>query len=288
MPSANVYHGGAAGANVYHGGGNFAPGGYHPGQSIGYAAGYRSGSPGHGGGFYPGGYHQGGYHPGGYYPGRYPGYNVGRYYYNRNWFPYGGAGLWFGLGLLSAANAYDYYLPDYYMPPYGALDYAPPAYGVLNGYGPAYGAPAPYPPGSPAPDYNYSPAIPWYFPTFSAGISDYLLYNYLMAAPQPAPPGALPAGQGSVRPQTAPRQGAAPVVVRVRVPADAEVWFENTKTRQIGTDRMFESPPLPPGGDFIYEVRASWSLDGQPVTQTRKVVVHGGQEVNVDFTSPSR
>src|SRR4051812_14539249 len=46
-------------------------------------------------------------------------------------------------------------------------------------------------------------------------------------------------------PSTERTEGAA--LVRVLVPADAELWFNGTKTTQGGTAREFESPPLAPG-----------------------------------------
>ena len=46
--------------------------------------------------------------------------------------------------------------------------------------------------------------------------------------------------------------------VEVRLPADAELWFEGQKTAQTGTDRSFHSPELQPGQDYVYNVRARW------------------------------
>lgn len=73
--------------------------------------------------------------------------------------------------------------------------------------------------------------------------------------------------------------------VEVRVPADAEIWFEGQKTSQTGSDRIYSSPSLDAGQDYSYEVRARWSADGKPVDQTRKVAVHAGDHVLVDFLS---
>jgi uncharacterized protein (TIGR03000 family) len=69
----------------------------------------------------------------------------------------------------------------------------------------------------------------------------------------------------------------------VRVPADAEVWLEGSKTRQTGAAREFISPPLESGENYVYEVRARWTNDGQSVDQTRKVEVHAGDRVSVNF-----
>ena len=71
--------------------------------------------------------------------------------------------------------------------------------------------------------------------------------------------------------------------VEVRVPADAEIWFEGQRTSQSGTKRMYSSPALESGQDYIYEIHARWNADGKEVDQTRKVTVHAGDHVLVDF-----
>jgi uncharacterized protein (TIGR03000 family) len=71
--------------------------------------------------------------------------------------------------------------------------------------------------------------------------------------------------------------------VEVRVATGAEVWFDGHATSQTGTDRSFSTPALEPRQDYEYEVRAHWSADGKPVDQTRKVTVHAGDHVVVDF-----
>ena len=74
------------------------------------------------------------------------------------------------------------------------------------------------------------------------------------------------------------------VHVRLVVPADAEVWFDGTKTSETGTTRDYVSPMLTPGRDYSYEIRVRWIENGQPVEQTRKVSVRAGAVTTVDFT----
>jgi uncharacterized protein (TIGR03000 family) len=69
----------------------------------------------------------------------------------------------------------------------------------------------------------------------------------------------------------------------VQVPADAEVWLEGTKTRQSGTTRTFDSPPLTRGADYGYEIRARWKQDGREMEQVQNVVVHAGERLSVTF-----
>lgn len=79
----------------------------------------------------------------------------------------------------------------------------------------------------------------------------------------------------------------AAVLFRVLVPEDAEVWFSGDQTAQRGGERLFVSPPLPERQASAYEVRARWRRDGRAVDQTRKVVVHPGDRVTVDFLDGS-
>jgi uncharacterized protein (TIGR03000 family) len=72
----------------------------------------------------------------------------------------------------------------------------------------------------------------------------------------------------------------------LRVPADAEVWFDGEPTKQTGTLRHFTSPPLTPGKRFVYEIRARWTRDGKPAEETRRLHVHANEWLNLDFTKP--
>jgi uncharacterized protein (TIGR03000 family) len=73
------------------------------------------------------------------------------------------------------------------------------------------------------------------------------------------------------------------VLMTVSVPADAEIWIDGSKTMQTGTLRRFVSPPILPGQDYAYEVTAKWKEDGHEVTQSRRVRVHAGERVSINF-----
>ncbi len=73
----------------------------------------------------------------------------------------------------------------------------------------------------------------------------------------------------------------------LRVPADAEVWVDGARTRQTGESRYFFSPPLTPGEKYSYSIRVVTKKDGKPVEQKRRVPVHAGATVHLDFTRPS-
>jgi uncharacterized protein (TIGR03000 family) len=73
--------------------------------------------------------------------------------------------------------------------------------------------------------------------------------------------------------------------IRLVVPADARVWFDNKATTQSGAMRNFESPALMPGHQYGYDVKAQWrDKDGKEVTRTRHVDVSANSDVRVDLT----
>jgi uncharacterized protein (TIGR03000 family) len=73
--------------------------------------------------------------------------------------------------------------------------------------------------------------------------------------------------------------------LEVHVPAEAEIWFDGARTQQSGAVRVFVSPPLPAGKEYVYEVQARWKQDGRDVVQRQEVAVRAGQRVRVDFVA---
>jgi uncharacterized protein (TIGR03000 family) len=88
-------------------------------------------------------------------------------------------------------------------------------------------------------------------------------------------------------PAPAPSNSEFPALVSVRVPADAEVWFDGDKTEQNGAYRLFTSPPLHQDQSYSYQIRAHWRENGQDMDQTRTVPVHAGDRVTVNFLTPA-
>jgi len=75
--------------------------------------------------------------------------------------------------------------------------------------------------------------------------------------------------------------------IRVIVPdAQANVWINDRKMSATGTTRSLNAPALRSGDTSGYRVRASWTKDGQVVTQERTVSPTAGQSSVVDFTRP--
>jgi uncharacterized protein (TIGR03000 family) len=75
------------------------------------------------------------------------------------------------------------------------------------------------------------------------------------------------------------------VVVNVRVPPNAELWFNGVRTTQMGPIRQLVTPPLVPGKNYNYEVTAIWSENGQVVKrdQTLNFDAQSQNQLTVDF-----
>ena len=90
-----------------------------------------------------------------------------------------------------------------------------------------------------------------------------------------------PAAHGS-----SPADGRA-AMISLRVPADAEIWFDGVPTTQTGSVRQFISPPLEPGRYFTYQLRVRWTDDGRPVERTRRLTVYGGERIDIGSYGPN-
>jgi uncharacterized protein (TIGR03000 family) len=99
----------------------------------------------------------------------------------------------------------------------------------------------------------------------------------------PALPFTPPGDTGLLVPleNEAPPPGAALIIVKV--PAEAELWFDESKTSQEGSYRQFVTPPLPGSGNLCYSVRARWLIKGVELTREERVSVHPGGRETVNF-----
>ncbi len=91
-----------------------------------------------------------------------------------------------------------------------------------------------------------------------------------------------PSKPGDVKPPEA----LAPTRARliVDVPADATLYIDDTAMKTTSEHRAFRTPDLDPGQTYYYEVRVEAQRDGKPVSQTKRVLLHAGQEAHADFT----
>jgi uncharacterized protein (TIGR03000 family) len=211
------------------------------------------GGGGHGGGYHGGGYHGGGYHGGGYHGGGYHGggYHGGGYggrgYYGRG---YGGRG-YYGRGYYGGWG-WGYPYLGYGWGGYSNYDYGYPGYTNAD---PGYG----------------------YYSDADSGLYSDPNYDYGLTS------GAY---QSSYPPDTSANAtpSADTAVLRIRTAPDAELWFDDVETKQIGTLRTFTTPTLQPGKQYEYHLRVREMENGQPVERTRTVDVTPGKSIDVDLT----
>jgi len=184
-----------------------------------------------------------------YYPNYYgnPYYPYYRPYYSSN------SGFWPGVGVGLAV---------------GSLMNLP--YRSFGGYSPYY-----YPAGSVLPQ--------GYVGTYSAPATAAVLGFPAVLDPTQVPAVAEPTPVPAPSPVPT---GATPVHVTVNVPDGAQVWVADAPSNQTGPTQTFVSPPIEPGVDYTYVVRATWTENGQPVSRTKRVTVRAGDRVTVDMTQP--
>jgi uncharacterized protein (TIGR03000 family) len=123
------------------------------------------------------------------------------------------------------------------------------------------------------PWYDYQPYYGW---GFSSGMDNSPTYSTLLGPDIPGYSG----DSAADKPDNSAH-------VSVRLPADAEIWFNGTKMTQTGPEREFYSPELKPGRSYSYDVRVRWKKYGHEVTQTLKIGVSAGAWVPVDFPLPT-
>jgi uncharacterized protein (TIGR03000 family) len=213
---------------------------------------------------------------GGYYGG-YGGYGSG-YYGNRGYSPYGyglnnyGYGYGnYGYGNYGYGNRVWGYNPGLYAGNYGGLAYNSNYYGA--NYRPGYYGGLSYS----GPAYTYGNYQPAYYGGMSYSGPAYASYGPSMNYQSSYPPG------GGLSTQSENSAG-----ITVVVPANAEIWFDGSKTQQTGPTREFMTPSLTPGKSFTYEVRARWMDGANEVDQTRTVTVTPGKTTTVNFTTPEK
>jgi uncharacterized protein (TIGR03000 family) len=69
----------------------------------------------------------------------------------------------------------------------------------------------------------------------------------------------------------------------VEVPPDARLFIDDMPVKANPGVQTFDTPALEPGRLFYYVVRVEAMRDGQPVSQTRRIIVRSGQVARADF-----
>jgi uncharacterized protein (TIGR03000 family) len=103
--------------------------------------------------------------------------------------------------------------------------------------------------------------------------------------PDVAPPGFTTL---TARPRTSAELVANPRTARIDVlvpNTEAELTFDNTRLTVPGTRREFITPPLVPGGKYVYNVRVTWMDDGVLRPRDKNVFVEAGDRMVVDLST---
>lgn len=74
------------------------------------------------------------------------------------------------------------------------------------------------------------------------------------------------------------------VLMEVTLPANAKITFQGAKTTQTGEFRRFESPSIATGHQYTYTVQATWTDNGQEVSQSRSFAVQPGDVVHINIS----
>jgi uncharacterized protein (TIGR03000 family) len=74
------------------------------------------------------------------------------------------------------------------------------------------------------------------------------------------------------------------VALDIRVPANAEVWVNDSKIKQTGRSRTFTAPDLTSGQTYSYKVKGEWTDAGKKITREQTVEARPGQRMRVDLT----
>jgi len=89
-----------------------------------------------------------------------------------------------------------------------------------------------------------------------------------------------PHGQPPINDNVPPPDAA---IVIVKLPAEAELWFDDTRTNLDGSYRRFVTPPLEAGHQQAYTLRVRWHIKDADLTRVEKIRVEPGKTVTVNF-----
>jgi uncharacterized protein (TIGR03000 family) len=73
--------------------------------------------------------------------------------------------------------------------------------------------------------------------------------------------------------------------ITVYLPAEAQLYVDNVFCPLTSATRSFPTPPLQPGREFYYTLRAEVTRDGQTRVQSQRITVGAGRQVSVEFNN---
>src|SRR5439155_15670339 len=73
--------------------------------------------------------------------------------------------------------------------------------------------------------------------------------------------------------------------ITVRLPAEARLYIDGTLCPLTSDTRTFNTPALESGRRYFYTMRMEVNRDGQPVRESRRVIVAPGERVDVNLNA---
>jgi uncharacterized protein (TIGR03000 family) len=134
--------------------------------------------------------------------------------------------------------------------------------------------------GSPGfiPGYGYYPgAGPGTYPWMDGPGTPFDRRKLGLVVPSLPPAEAIP----SLPLEEEPPAGAALIIVKI--PAEAELWFDDQQTSAKGSYRRFVTPILAENRTLFYTLRVRWPIKGVELTRVEKVPVVAGGRITVNF-----
>lgn len=111
--------------------------------------------------------------------------------------------------------------------------------------------------------------------------------------PKSAVPRSLPETQATTIPEKSAtsaeeKNKGVPALIKVKVPDNATIWFENQRMSQSGAVRVFQSPVLEAKKTYFYKIKVSWPMGSGTLAKDfvseQEVSVKAGETTTVDFT----
>ncbi len=130
-----------------------------------------------------------------------------------------------------------------------------------------------------------APAVPTKAPLIAAATTGRSVPSVQPTAAEPRP---LPA-TATPTPTPAPTPAAdARATLTVKLPAGATLFVDDRRSPSADAVRTFSTPPLPPGKEFAYLMKAEIVRNGRPESLLQRVPFRAGERVTVDFTGMGR
>jgi uncharacterized protein (TIGR03000 family) len=71
----------------------------------------------------------------------------------------------------------------------------------------------------------------------------------------------------------------------VQLPADAKLFIDEQLMKTGSDKRTFNTPVLTRDQTYYYMLRVEATRDGQPITETKRVILKAGEVVRADFSA---